>query len=111
MSSLAVTLYNQLGTKLVNADSHAIERRMRLRPGRNEVRIADRQLMAQPGAVPAGALAGGPVEKRGPMDHLESAFEIEVVGLETDRIGLTAEAVVACTFSVSEAAVRPEGPA
>jgi hypothetical protein len=58
-----------------------------------------------------GLWLADPLEKRGPMDHLETAFEIEVFGLESDRIALTAEAVVACTFSVSEAAVRPEGPA
>ena len=103
VGSLAVTIYNQLGTKLVNADTHAIEQPVRLRPGRNEVRIRIDQLWLNPGVYRLWALAGRPRWKRGPIDHLETAFEIEVFALESDRIGLTSEAVVACTFTVSEA--------
>jgi lipopolysaccharide transport system ATP-binding protein len=111
VGSLAVTIYNQLGTKLVNVDTRAIEQPVRLRPGRNEVRIRIDQLWLNPGVYRLGLWLADPLEKRGPMDYLETAFEIEVFGLESDRIGLTAEAVVACTFSVSEAAIRPEGAA
>jgi hypothetical protein len=112
VGSLAVTLYNQLGTKLVNADTRTIERPVRLRPGRNEIRIRIDHLYLNPGVYRLGLWLADPLETRGgPMDYIETAFEIEVFGLESDRIGLTAEAVVACTFTVSEPALAPEGEA
>jgi homopolymeric O-antigen transport system ATP-binding protein len=106
VSSLAVTLYNQLGTKLVNADSHAIDLPIRLRPGRNELRIRIEHLYLNPGLYRLGLwLADATVARSGPIDFIEGAFEIEVVALESDRIGLTAEAAVACEFTMRPTAV------
>jgi ABC-type polysaccharide/polyol phosphate transport system ATPase subunit len=108
VGSLAVTIYNQHGTKLVNADSHAIERTLRLRAGRNEVRIRLQALHLNPGVYRLGLWLADPMDPRaGPIDFIETAFELEVFGLESDRIGLTAEAVVACEFTVSDPVPAP----
>jgi ABC-type molybdate transport system ATPase subunit len=102
--SLAVTLYNQLGTKLVNADTMDLEQPVRLQRGVNEVGIRIDRLLLNPGVYRLGLWLADPVDTRAsepPLDYIETAFEIEVFHVGSDRIGLTAEAAVPCEFTVS----------
>jgi lipopolysaccharide transport system ATP-binding protein len=103
VGSLAITIYNQLGSKLVNADSSEIERPVRLQAGTTELRIRIEALYLNPGLYRLGLWLADPLAARGgPMDHIETAFELEVFSLESDRIAVTSEAVVACRFTVGE---------
>jgi lipopolysaccharide transport system ATP-binding protein len=109
VGSLAVTLYNQLGTKLVNADTRQLERPVRLGPGVNEIRIRIDRLLLNPGVYRLGLWLADPVNTRAaepPLDYIETAFEIEVFQVGSDRIGVTAEAAVPCEFTVSDPVPR-----
>jgi hypothetical protein len=48
IASLAVTLYDLQGTKLVNADTIAVGRTLRLEPGEHEVTLASRSCISIP---------------------------------------------------------------
>ena len=108
VGSLAVTIYNQLGTKLVNADTQALEQPVRLAPGSTEVHVLIERLHLNPGIYRLGLWLADPLTSgAGPIDFIESAFEIEVLGLDADRIGVTAEGAVACDFQLIQPAALP----
>ena len=102
VGSLAVTFYDQSGTKLVNADTLAIGREISLQPGRNLVVLRIPQLHLNPGVYLVGlwlANPGGAV-----LDHAEAAFQVEVITLQGRGLGMLPDAhgLVTCEFSVLE---------
>ncbi len=110
VGSLAVTFYDQSGTKLVNADTLAIGREISLERGRNLVTLLIPELHLNPGVYLVGlwlARPGGSV-----LDHAEAALEVEVITLQGRGLGMLPDAhgVVTCGLSVLDVrAAAPEG--
>jgi lipopolysaccharide transport system ATP-binding protein len=105
VGSLAVTISNQLGTRLVNADTLEVGREVRLHAGQNRVRLRIKQLHLNPGVYRLGLWLAQPMANHSvsaAYDFIEWAFEIEVVGLHTPGPGFSSEGVVACDFEVEE---------
>ncbi len=99
LSSLAVTLYDQVGTKLINADTIALGVVLELIPGDNHIRVSIDSIALTPGEYVVGLWAADSTGR--PFDHIESAFMIEVVSPdERDRGVAESFGLVACRFSV-----------
>ena len=85
IGSLAVSFYNRLGIQLVNADIISIGQTMKLKEGKNIVKLTIKQLHLNLGVYTVGfwlsrSLAGDFFEHKA-IDYIDSAFEIEVVNL------------------------------
>jgi homopolymeric O-antigen transport system ATP-binding protein len=85
VASLAATLYDQHGTKLVNADTITLGRTLTLRPGMNRLVLRIAELHLNPGVYTLGLWLAGPMERV--IDHIPAAFEIEVMTRETAGLG------------------------
>jgi lipopolysaccharide transport system ATP-binding protein len=85
VGSLAITFFDRGGTKLVNLDSRSIGRSVPLIAGENNVRLKIEALYLNPGVYTVGLWLA---QARGtPLDHAESALEVEVVEHERNRLG------------------------
>ncbi len=116
VGSLAVTLFNQSGTKLVNADIVSLGRSITLRKGLTEVKIRIQKLYLNPDIYVVGVWLAKMSESAAEMndgnenlvlDYVESAFEIEVINLASERLGIHYNAddgAVFCPFEVVEVA-------
>jgi lipopolysaccharide transport system ATP-binding protein len=114
VESLAVTLYNQAGVKLVNADIVSLGRSIALRKGYNTVKLRIQKLYLNPDIYVVGVwlakMSEGAAEikaggKNSVLDYIESAFEMEVINLASERGGIHYNAddgVVFCPFEVVE---------
>ncbi|HYC32346.1 MAG TPA: polysaccharide ABC transporter ATP-binding protein [Gemmatimonadales bacterium] len=105
VAGLAVTIYNQLGTKLVNADSGELEHSVTLAAGLNRVRVRLSRLHLSPGVYRVGFWLADPIRARtasDAYDYIETAFEIEVIGVGPQP-GRNAQGPVPCVFSMGEA--------
>jgi lipopolysaccharide transport system ATP-binding protein len=105
VGSLAVTIYNQLGTKLVNADTLEVGREVSLKAGVNRLRLRIRELHLNPGVYRLGLWLAQPMANqavRAAHDFIEWAFEIEVLAREAQGPGFTSEGAVACDFELSD---------
>lgn len=100
--SIAVTLYDEYGTKLVNLDTITLGQEMPLKAGRNIVRFRVNQLHLNPGIYVLGLWVADPPAEI--YDFTESAIRIEVVRLESEGFGLrpTSDGSVVCDFEVLE---------
>ena len=78
VGSLAVTIYSQSGTKLVNTDIVSLGKTISLHQGRNIVKLRIEQLYLNPDVyIVALWLAHiGASSSRAALDHIESAFEL-----------------------------------
>jgi lipopolysaccharide transport system ATP-binding protein len=102
--SLAVFLNEPYGTKVLNADTLHVHRSISLRPGVNVVKLRIHALHLTPGVYRLGLWLADPVQAQsvsGAYDYVESAFEIEVVSVETAPSAGTG-ALVTCDFDVEE---------
>jgi lipopolysaccharide transport system ATP-binding protein len=109
IESLAVTLYSQSGTKLVNADLAALSEILELRKGRNTVKVRIEQLHLNADVYVLGLWLAQKSSSyaNAALDYVESAFEIEVINLASEGLGLKiddAEGAVACRFEMEVAA-------
>lgn len=110
IESIATTLYNLSGTKLVNADSISLGRVITLRKGLNIVRLRIDKLYLNPGIYEVGLwLAADPTAANfggTEFDHVQSAFKIEVVNFDShiQRMGRKPidDGVVRCEFELLE---------
>jgi hypothetical protein len=98
--SMAVGLKSQSGTKLINADIVSRGEALRLKEGRNHIRLRIEELNLNPGVYLVDLWLGH-VRGMG-LDHVESAFEIEVVNAEHRGLGVTPleNGAVHCRFSL-----------
>ena len=99
-SSLAVTLYDEQGTRLVNADTVELGQSVRLQHGLTTVSLRIHTLHLRPGTYVVGfwlADVSGEV-----YDHLSSAILLEVADLQAIGFGSRTLGVVNCEFSVQE---------
>jgi lipopolysaccharide transport system ATP-binding protein len=104
--SLAVSIANQSGTNLVNADTSSINQLLSLREGESTWRITIDRLFLKAGRYTVGLWLGGRTGE--PLDRLESAFRLEVLDATPERRGARLDSrydgVVACDFDVAEVA-------
>jgi hypothetical protein len=109
VGSIAVTLYSLSGEKLVNADSISHGRIINLRQGVNRLMLRIEKLYLKPGVYRLGLWLANPVDANTTgiaFDHVQSAFEIEVVDLNSriQRLGTNpnSDGVVSCEFELLE---------
>lgn len=101
IGSIAVCFYDKLGTKLVNADSLSLGEIITLQKGKNIVKIMIKKLYLNPGIYVLGLWLADPL--RGTVfDYTESAFEIEVINLQFEGLGIrtSADGFVTCDFEL-----------
>jgi hypothetical protein len=108
LRSLAITIYDQHGTKLINADSVSLGQVIDLHAGQNTVRLRIAALYLVPGVYTLGwwlADTFGAI-----YDFVEAAINIEVVEFEPNPFGAqpVSDGTVACRFEYLEA--RPGSP-
>lgn len=107
VASLAITIYSQTGTKLVNLDIVTLGRILKLKEGRNVVRFKAAALYLNPDTYTVGLwlspLTDG--SSRDALDYVESAFELKVMQLKANTTWMTPDfhGVVPCHFEVLEA--------
>jgi len=103
IASLAVTLYDLQGTKLVNADTISIGRSLRLQPGEHEITLRISELHLQPGVYLMGFWLAGPLGAV--HDYVLSGFEIEVVAHQAQGLGRAPgdDGLVTCRLELLDA--------
>jgi hypothetical protein len=101
--SLAVTLYDLQGTKLVNADTMAVGRTLQLEPGTHRLTVSIPALHLNPGVYQMGFWLAGPLGAI--YDFVPAGFEVEVVALQSPGLGLTPpdDGVVTCRLELRDA--------
>jgi lipopolysaccharide transport system ATP-binding protein len=105
VGGLAVTISDQLGTRLLNADLETLDRVVTLRPGTHRVQLRIDQLLLNPGVYRLSfwlADRGNGRYRDGVYDYLESVCEMEVFGSKFNRIEVRFEAPVVCDFTIGE---------
>jgi hypothetical protein len=98
VSSVAVTIFDQYGTKLVNADSVSLGNSVDLKQGRNHFKFMINRLHLNPGVYVVGlwlAKSSGNV-----LDQIYSAIRIDVVDLEEQEFGMRIDGAVTCDFQL-----------
>ena len=98
VSSMAVTIFDQYGTKLVNADSVSLGKSVELKQGRNLFKFRINRLHLNPGVYIVGlwlAKSSGNV-----LDQIYSAIRIDVVDLEDRGYGARIDGAVTCDFKL-----------
>jgi len=100
LEALAVSVWSQLGTKLVNADSRARGEVLRLREGTNRFTFRIDSLFLNPGTYSVGLWLANAADQ--PYDRLVPAFDLEVLPLGSTRLGNTPKGngLVPCQFIV-----------
>jgi lipopolysaccharide transport system ATP-binding protein len=88
VASLAVTLYDLQGTKLVNADTIALGRTLRFDPGERRLSLRIAELHLNPGVYTLGLWLAGPLDAV--FDSVPSAFDVEVVTVQGPGLGRAA---------------------
>ncbi len=103
VASLAVTLYDLRGTKLVNADTIALGRTLRLDPGEHEITVRIPELHLNPGVYVMGFWLAGPFAAV--LDYVPAGFELEVVALQAPGLGRRPadDGVVTCGLEILDA--------
>ncbi|MBS3026841.1 MAG: ABC transporter ATP-binding protein [Dolichospermum sp. DET50] len=101
MGSLAIVIYDQLGNKLVNADTLSIGKSISLENGKNIVKLQIKNLYLNPGIYVIGLWLYDPLIQN-VFDFIESAFEIEVVDIQAKEFGNTPDhnGLVPCVFEM-----------
>jgi lipopolysaccharide transport system ATP-binding protein len=100
VGGIAVTLYDQYGSKLVNADTRALGETVRLKKGHNTVKLRIEALHLNPGIYTLGLwLADPPSEVH---DTIPSALRIEVVDFESKKIRVQGDGLVTCKLQLLE---------
>ena len=101
VASLAITLYNQSGVNLVNADTRSLGQINTFEQGRNIVRLRIEELHLKPGIYIVGLWLSDPLTNT-TFDYIESAFEFELVDSGIDSLGIRPEGdgSVTCNFKL-----------
>ena len=110
LGSIAATLYDLSGVKLVNADSVLQGQIITLQKGLNTVKLRIKNLYLNPGAYRVGLWLADPISEKSPgaeYDHVQSAFTVEVVRQKSEirQLGMTPthDGVVTCEIDLLEA--------
>jgi ABC-type polysaccharide/polyol phosphate transport system ATPase subunit len=87
IASLAVTLSEVHGTKLVNADTITLGHTFRLEPGEHRLALRIPELHLNPGVYGMGFWLAGPLGVI--HDHVRPGFDLEVVAQQSPGLGRT----------------------
>ncbi len=111
VGSLAVTIYNRAGTKLVNADIGSVNQFIDLKKGTNIVRLRIEELYLNPEIYILGLWLNKKSknwdDSQLPIDYIEPAFEIEVAGLESIDVDAKKKSPVTCNFKILSVTNEP----
>ncbi len=101
INSLAVILFDQNGTKLINADTISLGHMIKLHKGQNFVQLRIEHLYLNPGTYVLGLWMANP-QLDIVFDHIESAFEIEVIDCGSEKLGSRPDfdGAVVCPFRI-----------
>jgi lipopolysaccharide transport system ATP-binding protein len=96
---LSVIIYNQTGTKLINADTRCIGQSINLQKGTNLIQLKIESLHLIPGVYTIGLWLADSLARMA-FDFIESAFEFEVIDLKEGGLdfGMQSEGFVSCKF-------------
>jgi lipopolysaccharide transport system ATP-binding protein len=101
---LAVAIFDQKGTILVNADIASLGQTISLCRGNNIIQLRIHKLYLRPGIYVVGLWLDRTGTGEMPIDSVESAFEIEVIDEITDsttpRLNIKTSGCVICKFSI-----------
>lgn len=109
IGSIAVVIYNQNGTKLVNADTVSLGQVINLQQGRNIIKLKIKELHLNPGIYVIGLWIADPIiansSSGAPFDFLDCAFNIKVVNFEYEKPGMrpSGDGIITCKFEIIEA--------
>jgi lipopolysaccharide transport system ATP-binding protein len=103
VAGLAVMLFDQQGTKLVNADLISGGVAATLEAGRNEVELRIPSLHLNPGVYRLAIWLYDPLARRR-FDLVENAFGLEVVDAQTSSLGRKTDGSVTCDLQLVGAA-------
>jgi len=111
VQSLAVVIRSQGGTKLVNTDTASQGIPLHLSEGVNLVTIRIAALNLNPGVYTVGLWLAGSIAAATLIDHVESAFDMEVVSDGSLGFGATPRwgGAVATRFEVIQGRTEPAG--
>jgi lipopolysaccharide transport system ATP-binding protein len=100
LEALAVSVWSQLGTKLVSADTRSRGEMLRLRKGTNRFTFRIEALYLNPGMYGVGLWMANAANVT--YDRLVPAFDLEVLPLGSTGLGKTPKGngLVTCQFSV-----------
>jgi lipopolysaccharide transport system ATP-binding protein len=103
IASLAVSLSDMHGTKLVNADTIALGRTLRLEPGEHQIALRIAELHLNPGVYMMGFWLAGPLGAI--HDHVRPGFDLEVVAQQAPGLGRTPDddGLVTCRLELLDA--------
>ncbi len=100
IGSIAVTLRDRYGAKLVNADLRSLGELIPLKQGHNILRVRINELYLNPGIYTLGLYAADPPSEL--YDAIPSAVVLEVVELESDKMRVRDDGMVPCDFELLE---------
>jgi lipopolysaccharide transport system ATP-binding protein len=100
VDSLAVTLYDQYGTKLINADTLALGEALHFNQGSNIIDLTIKELNLNPGIYTLGLWIANPPSQV--FDSLPSTIRVEVVEHEPGQIRVPSDGLVTCRFELSQ---------
>ncbi|ARV61256.1 teichoic-acid-transporting ATPase [Nostocales cyanobacterium HT-58-2] len=101
IGSIAVSLYDKFGTRLVNADSLVLGEMTTLQKGKNIVKIRIEKLYLNSGIYVVGFWLADPLTNT-VFDYIESAFEIEIINIHSLGFGIrpSDDGLVVCDFAL-----------
>lgn len=107
VGSIAVTIYSPAGVKLVNADTIALGQIVKLRKGRNILKLRINNLHLNPGIYGVGVWIANPLHANrtgGEFDQIQSAFEMEIIEAPSQVSGKRpdSDGLVTCPFELVE---------
>lgn len=100
VGSIAVTIFDRYGTKLVNVDTSFYGRPIELREGENTLTLRIDQLHLNPGMYIIGLWAADPPSEV--YDYIPSAALFEVIETENKNIRVQSDGIVSVKFSISQ---------
>lgn len=103
IGSLAVTITDRSGTKLINADTVLRHLNVDLKPGVNLVKVRIQEVNLNPGIYRLGLWLADPIRVHftdRPFDYVESALEFEIVNVAEGSNALSPDGVVPCEFEL-----------
>ena len=100
VGSIAVIIYDQYGTKLVNADTMALGELVNLHTGVNRLLLKINELHLNPGIYVLGLWMANPPSEV--IDQINSALKFEIIDVEVQRLGTRprADGAVSCEFKL-----------
>lgn len=105
ISSLAVVLFDRRGTKLVNADTIVLGETITLQKATNIVQLRIEHLYLNPDSYVVGLWLCNR-ETSTVFDYIQSAFEIDVINLRSEGLGMKPDfdGAVTCPFRILQPA-------